>query len=172
MKKKKKIIGMYGGSFNPLHNGHVKCIRKALSMCDELHLVVGDLPNRDIFNFYEKVSWLVEIFHDESIIIHRCVDDSMEKQEYTLDKWISDSVRIKKLIGKPIDIVFCGADYNRPDNPYIICYPDSKIAYFDREDQISSSEFLKDPEAHKDWVPDCVYRSFLNYRKGDFLCIE
>ena len=61
---KKYKVGMYGGSLNPIHNGHVKCIKKALSMCDELHLIIGNLLNRDDFPIEVKLSWIKEIFKD------------------------------------------------------------------------------------------------------------
>ena len=54
-------VGMYGGSFNPVHNGHIKCIKKALTVCDELHLIIGYLPNRDDFSIEIKLSWFDEI---------------------------------------------------------------------------------------------------------------
>lgn len=153
-------IGMYGGSFNPLHNGHIKCINKALEMCDELHLIIGDLPNRDVIPFAEKIKWFEEVFKNKNVVLHPLTDPSKEKKEYTLDKWVRDAEIIKHIIGKHIDIVFCGADYNRTDNPYLKCYPDSEIYYFDREDNISSSEFKKDIFKYKNWVPECVFKSY------------
>lgn len=65
------------------------------------------------------------------------------------------------MIGKPIDVVFCGSDYNRLDNPYKICYKEQKIVYVDRSDGISSTEFKKDIKAHKNWVPEVVYKTYL-----------
>lgn len=159
----KKIIGMYGGSFNPLHNGHVKCIQKALGLCDELHLIVGNLPNRDVIPYADKEKWFTELFSEFPVIIHKFTDESSTKEEYTLKKWVQDAEEIKKMIGVPIDIVFCGGDYQRKDNPYMLCYPDSEIIYFDREDNISSSEFRKNIELHKNWVPQCVYETYQKY---------
>lgn len=157
-------VGMYGGSFNPLHNGHVKCIRKALSMCAELHIIIGDIPNMDDVDIHTKMGWFQTIFHDEMdrLFLHSLYDDRKSKSEYTIDHWISDSMKIKKMIGKPIDVIFCGADYkNRLDNPYRLCYPSQDIVYFDRDDDmISSTEFKKDVCLHWDWVPEVVYRSY------------
>ena len=33
-------VGTYGGSFDPLHLGHVNDIIKASSMCQELHVIL------------------------------------------------------------------------------------------------------------------------------------
>lgn len=160
---------MYGGSFNPIHNGHVKCIKMALDMCEELHIIIGDIPNMDDVSIETKMMWFKDVFHEfgDRIILHSLSDDRRDKSDYTLDKWIVDSIKIKNMIGKKLDVVFCGSDYEkRQDNPYLICYPDQKIVYFDREDQISSSEFKMDIESHKDWVPDIVYETYLNLKKS------
>ena len=34
-------VGMYGGSFNPLHLGHVNNIIKAASICKELYIIIS-----------------------------------------------------------------------------------------------------------------------------------
>ena len=34
--------GMYGGSFNPLHIGHVRCIIRAANMCERLIIVISN----------------------------------------------------------------------------------------------------------------------------------
>lgn len=155
-------VGMYGGSFNPLHNGHIKCIKKALSLCDEVHLIIGNLLNRDDFSIETKLSWFMEVFKDcDNLYLHTIIDESKEKVEYSLDKWIADSNVIKGMIGKPIDVVFCGQDYDREDSPYKVCYPESALFFLDRGDDISSSRFKKDVLRYKDDVPQCVLKSYL-----------
>ena len=159
---------MYGGSFNPIHYGHVKCIKKALNICEELHLIVGYLPNRDDFSIETKLFWFKEIFKDyNNLYIHVLEDKSKEKSEYTLDKWIADSQIIKNKINKAIDVVFCGADYNREDSPYKVCYPESVLYFLDRGDNISSSRFKTNPDEYKDDVPLCVYNSYKEKLKNE-----
>lgn len=156
-------VGMYGGSFNPLHNGHIKCINKALFLCKELHIIIGETPNMDDVDIDTKLSWFYTVFNSkkEKLVFHTLYDDRTDKTEYTLEKWKRDSKIIKEMIGKPIDAVFCGMDYRYKDpNPYKLCYPGQTIIYFGRGDHISSSEFRKNPEEHKDWVPEIVYKSY------------
>lgn len=155
-------VGMIGGSYNPLHNGHVKAIKKALTMVQELHIIIGDIPNMDDVGIQTKLRWFKQLFKEygDRVVLHTLHDDRHDKSEYTLEKWVKDSQRIKAMIGKPIDVVFCGSDYDRPDNPYKVCYKDQMIVYVDRSDGISSSEFKRDIERHKAWVPAVVYETY------------
>lgn len=61
--KKKYLVGMYGSSFNPLHSGHIKCIRKALFLCNELHIIIGDIPNMDDVAIETKLFWFENILN-------------------------------------------------------------------------------------------------------------
>ena len=167
-------IGMIGGSYNPLHNGHIKCINKALQQCDELHVIIGDLPNRGEFDIETKLDWFTSIFHENlhRLVLHPFLDETADKKEYGLQKWLDDSVKIKELIGKPIDVVFCGADYDRPDNPYLVCYPEQEIVYFDRDDNINSTAIRNDPEKHKNWIPQEVYDTMMEMQETQYIDIE
>ena len=167
-------IGMIGGSYNPLHNGHVKCINKALEQCDELHVIIGDLPNRGEFDIEQKLDWFTSIFHDKlhRLVLHPFLDETADKKDYGLQKWIDDSVKIKEMIGKPIDVVFCGTDYNRPNNPYLTCYPKQEIVYFDRDDNINSTAIRNDPEKYKDWLPKEVYDTMMEMQETQYIDIK
>lgn len=157
-------VGMYGGSFNPIHNGHVKCIRKAKALCQELHVTIGILPNRDIIPGEEKLKLFQAIFKDDpGIIFHYFVDEIANKNDYTFDTWWENSLKAKNMIHKPIDVVFCGSDYQREDNPYCICYPESDIIYFDRTDSISSTKIRGNPLEHLEEMPKEVGDYFKRY---------
>lgn len=159
---KRYNVGMFGGSFNPLHNGHVKCIKMASRLCNEIHIIIGDLPNRDDFNIQTKMSWFREVFKNYSnIYYHIITDPSKVKSECSLAQWIEESILIKKMIGKPLDVVFCGEDYNRSDSQYKVCYPECELYFISREDNISSTRFRSNPIKYKNDVPACVFKSYM-----------
>jgi len=46
---KKKIIGLYPGSFDPVTNGHLDIAQRAFHLCDELYLSVVANPSKNAF---------------------------------------------------------------------------------------------------------------------------
>lgn len=50
--------------------------------------------------------------HIVNVSIHFLEDDATEKVAYTKDYWHSDAQKVKDMIGKTIDVVFCGSDYD------------------------------------------------------------
>jgi pantetheine-phosphate adenylyltransferase len=46
----KKKIGIYAGTFSPLHVGHKDILDQALNLFDEVHLAVGNNPTKDLSN--------------------------------------------------------------------------------------------------------------------------
>ena len=58
-------IGLYPGSFDPVHHGHVDVVRRALRLAD--HLVVAVLDNPDktsLFSVAERMELLQDCFRD------------------------------------------------------------------------------------------------------------
>ena len=148
-------VGMYGGSFNPLHLGHVDCILQAAGMCRELYIVLSIGTNRDEIDGRVRYRWLYQLTkHIGNVRILMLEDDAGTKDAYTEDYWQADADKIKAQIGKPIDVVFCGSDYGE-DSFWNRCYPDSALHVFPRNG-ISSTEIRKNPYAHWDWIPNVV----------------
>lgn len=55
----KKIIGLYPGSFDPITNGHIDIARRAVKLCDELHVaVVGNPSKKALFSVERRVELL------------------------------------------------------------------------------------------------------------------
>ncbi len=148
-------VGMYGGSFNPLHLGHVDCIIQAANMCRELYIVLSTGNNRDEIDMRIRYRWIYQLTaHIGNVKIIVLEDDAPSKKAYTEDYWGNDAQKVKEQIGKPIDIVFCGSDYDE-NSFWNKCYPDSEIYFFQRNG-ISSTEIRKNPYKHWDWLPNVV----------------
>ncbi len=147
--------GMYGGSFNPLHLGHVDCIIQAASLCRELYIVLSAGVRRDEIDVRVRYRWLYQLTkHIGGVKIVTLEDDAETKEAYTEEYWARDAAKVKALIGKPIDVVFCGSDYGE-DSFWNVCYPESAFYVF-RRNGISSSEIRRNPYARWDWLPEVV----------------
>ena len=150
-------VGMYGGSFDPLHIGHIHDIIKAASMCNELYIMISWCENRESTTKELRYRWILNCTkHLDNVKIIMVEDKAVSKVVYNTDYyWEKGAQDIKETIGKPIDAVFCGSDYlgtNRFESLYC---PESEVIYFDRtEVPISSTEIREWATSHWDYVPD------------------
>ena len=148
-------VGMYGGSFNPLHLGHVDCIIQAANMCRELYIVLSVGHNRQEIDARVRYRWLYQLTkHIGNVTIIMLEDSAETKEAYTEEYWQGDAEKVKAQVGKPIDIVFCGSDYDE-NSFWNKCYPESELFIFKRN-EINSTELRKAPYKHFEWLPNIV----------------
>ena len=148
-------VGMYGGSFNPLHLGHVDCIIQAANMCRELYIVLSVGYKRQEIDARVRYRWLYQLTkHIGNVTIIMLEDSAETKEAYTEEYWQGDAEKVKAQVGKPIDIVFCGSDYDE-NSFWNKCYPESELYIFKRN-EINSTELRKAPYKHFDWLPNVV----------------
>ena len=149
-------VGMYGGSFDPLHLGHISDIIKAASVCEALYVVISWCEGRESTSKEMRYRWILNSTrHLPNVKILMVEDKAVSKEEYNTDfYWEQGAADIKQLIGKPIDAVFCGSDYlgtNRFESLYC---PESEVIYFDRtEVPISSTDIRAWASGHWDYIP-------------------
>jgi HTH-type transcriptional repressor of NAD biosynthesis genes len=148
---------MYGGSFDPLHLGHISDIIKAAAVCEELYVMISWCEGRESTSKELRYRWILNCTkHLPNVRIILVEDQAVSKEVYNTDYYWEKGARdIKNAIGKPIDAVFCGSDYlgtNRFESLYC---PESAVIYFDREEvPISSTEIREWASAHWDYLPE------------------
>lgn len=158
-------VGMFGGSFDPLHTGHIHDIMKAAAVCEELYIMISWCEGRESTSKELRYRWILNSCkHLKNIKILFVEDKAVSKEEYNTDfYWEQGAEDIKRLIGKPIDAVFCGDDYfgtNRFESLYC---PESEVVYYKREEvPISSTKIREWAVKHWDYVPKVCRSHYTN----------
>jgi cytidyltransferase-related domain len=149
-----KQVGMYGGSFNPLHLGHVNDIVRASSYVDELYLILSVTDDIKEIDHRIRYMWLKQLAsYMPNIKVIEIFDDSKGKDVYDWNQGRDDIIAA---IGKPINVVFCGDDY-KGTNRFESLYPNSEIHYFSRSEiNISSTEIRNNPYQKFEYLPNIV----------------
>ena len=157
--KKKYKVGLYGGSFNPLHLGHLECIIRAAGLCEELFIVISYRGDDTDIPLRVKIRWVYQLTkHLGNVRILSLKDKVKNKKDYGEHLWKGDSLEVKAAVGKKIDVVFSGSDYGQ-DSFWKKCYEDSDYIIYPRN-EYNSTDIRKDIYGHWEWMPQVVRSYF------------
>ena len=155
-------VGMFGTCANPLHIGHVSAIIKAATECEELFVVLSFSKNRDETDVNIRHKWIEEtVAHLPNVSIIDLEDNAPTKEAYSEEDWKQGAEIIKQTIGKHIDVIYCGSDYEK-DCPYKRYYPNTKIVFLERSNiPISSTLIRRNPLQYWDYIAKTAKPHFI-----------
>ncbi|MBS7529475.1 multifunctional transcriptional regulator/nicotinamide-nucleotide adenylyltransferase/ribosylnicotinamide kinase NadR [Hazenella sp. IB182353] len=163
-------VGMYGGKFLPCpHLGHVYTMIQASTKVDELHIIVSHDTSYekklflhsplDPISYVNRIRWWIQLTRD---LPHVHVHEIYEEQTGLFSDWVKGSEAIKKVIGKPIDVVF--SSETAYSTIFAELYPTAKHVIIDekRETYPISGTQIRTDGAIKHWhmIPKTIQPYF------------
>ncbi len=143
-------IGFCGGSFDPLHVGHVDMILQGASMCDRFYVALSYSRTRDHIPMEYRYRWLRNTFrHLPNVTILLLEDTAGDKESYSEADWERGRDEVLSKIGAPVDVVLAGEDYVESGRFEALYH--CPVIYIPRNG-ISSTLIRQNPLAHWNWI--------------------
>jgi pantetheine-phosphate adenylyltransferase, bacterial len=121
MEQSKEKIAVFPGSFDPITNGHLDIVERALPLFDKIIMAIGiNTVKKGLFSLEQRIEWLESVFadeprvvvdHFEGLTVNYCkrVEASFlirglrNGSDFDYEKTIS---QLNSIIGKDLDTVF------------------------------------------------------------------
>lgn len=156
--------GVYVGSFNPPHAGHILVMRDALGVFDVLHVFVRYNEGVDLVDWDTKRSWFERIAKDLDgrIVVHKMVNEEVKGKSYTLEEFFDFMRNTERVIGEPVAGFVFGDDYTELLPVFAREFPGMVFHLGTRPidangEPYSSTAVRNDLEGHKQWLEPYVY---------------
>ena len=165
--------GIYPGSFNPPHIGHIRTIRMALECFDVLHLFVRYNEGVDLVDWDTKKGWFERINEEVGghLVIHRMENRAVTGKTYTTEDFFEFIRNTIRSVGEPVAGFVFGDDYGKLMPVFQKEFPEM---YFFRGElavsggeKVSSTAIREDPERTRKWLPPYVYETLHRLRERD-----
>lgn len=155
---------LYAGSFDPITNGHLDIVQRALSIFDKLYIVIAVSPSKEPFLDKEtRKRLLTDYFKDEPKVVVDTWDGLLV--DYAKEKNIHSIVRGLRPTGD-FENEFQMASMNRKLNP------NCETVFFATGEKLYyvSSSLVKEVFRHggdiSDFVPESVQKELIKKRGG------
>lgn len=158
-------IGIFPGSFNPPHMGHMLTIRLALECFDVLHMFVRYNEGVDLVDWETKRGWFERINEEMGgrLVIHKMENPSVRGKTYTMEDFFEFIRNTVRSVGEPVSGLVFGDDYEdklplfRKEFPQMYFFKGPRQAV--GTERVSSTLIREDLEGHKDLLPVYIYET-------------
>lgn len=156
--------GVFVGSFNPPHKGHIRTMREALEAFDVLHVFVRYNEGVDLVDWDTKRIWFERMAEslDGRIATHKMVNEEVKGKSYTLEDFFEFMRDTERIIGEPVAGFVFGNDYTELLPAFAREFPHAFFLIAKRSvdangEEYSSTAIRNDLEGHRQWLEPYVY---------------